>query len=271
MQEEDFESIQQQILVTHRSDGTWFDKHDDDFVMMTWNINRLMNKVDDLQNYVMSFDGLIHVIVIIETFLTSENAHLCNLQNYKPFHNTRQGSGGGGITIFVHDIVMSTYSPTLVMSTVTNELNHFMTVNFKGTLDLNVTGVYRRPGGSERIFIDELDTHCLRRKKNILCGDFNMNILDDNDSQVCSYMDTITIRNYKILNEVNHRSCTRLVSGRILDHYVTDLVNNSYKLALRHTSRSDHAIMILHVANVKMSAPTRTVRTRVNVAVVQQN
>lgn len=79
MQEEDFESIQQQILVTHRSDGTWFDKQDDDFVMMTWNINRLMNKVDDLQNYVMSFDGLIHVIVIIETFLTSENAHLCNL------------------------------------------------------------------------------------------------------------------------------------------------------------------------------------------------
>lgn len=260
------ESLQQHMQIVHKFDGSWFDNHDDDLVIMTWNVNRLMNKVHDLENYIMSFNGLVHMIVVVETFLTPENSHLCNLQNYTSFHNVRDGSGGGGVTIYVNEIVMSACSPTLVMSTVTDDLNHFMTINFKGTLDLNVTGVYRRPGGSERIFIDELDTYCLRRRKNIVCGDFNLNILDENDTQVCSYVDTITMRNFCVLNELNSRSCTRLVSRRILDHCVTDLVNKSYKLSIRHTSRSDHAILLLHVANMKVSAPIRTVRTKVNVA-----
>lgn len=56
--------LRRHIRIQHKNDGSWYEPTTKDFNIMTWNINRLLNKVDDLENYILSFDGMMHVIVI---------------------------------------------------------------------------------------------------------------------------------------------------------------------------------------------------------------
>lgn len=250
------------VRIQHKNDGTWFKPSPKEFNIMTWNINRLMNKIDDLENYILSFDGILHVVVVVETFLNRDTINGCVLSNYTPYHNVRTDTGGGGVTIFVHDAVTQKASPEVILSIVTPDLNHFLTLKFR---EMYITGVYRRPGGQKTTFINELDEYCLSRSNNVLCGDFNFDLLSLNDNDVSEYVETIVSNGFLILNDVDATSVTRLASMRILDHVITDKLDKSFKMALRHSSRSDHCLIILSMDNSESYGARRITKTKVDI------
>lgn len=194
-----------------------------------------------LEDYILSFDGILHVVVVVETFLNPVTANGSVLSNYTSYHNVRMDTGGGGVTIFVHNTVTQKAPPEVILSIVTPDLNHFLTLKFR---DMFLTGVYRRPGGQRTTFINELEQHCLSRSNHVLCGDFNFDLLSSNDTDVREYVETIVSNGFQILNDVDANSFTRLASKRILDHIVTDKLDKSFRVALRHSSRSDHCLII---------------------------
>lgn len=156
-----------------------------------------------------------YVIIVVETFLTPNNLDECYLQNYVPFHNVRDGVGGGGITIFLHKDIVQESPPEVLANIVTADLNHFITLRFN-SVGICVTGTYRRPAGNKTTFIKELDEYCLSKKNNVICGDFNLDILDTNDTdvhfedhfeRVCSPQQDRCVFGYQTRVQQNSRPC----------------------------------------------------------------
>lgn len=253
------------IEIHHKNDGSWYKPSTTDFNIMTWNINRMTNKMDDLENYIISFDGLIHVIIIVETYLNPSTISEIRLENYTPYHNFRTDVGGGGVTMFVHNTMNHESPPEVLLNVVTPDLNHFLSLKLR---DMTLTGVYRRPAGQKSTFINELDEYCLSRNNHVICGDFNIDLLVPNDNNASNYIETIMANGFHILNEVNAESATRQASRTILDHVLTDKLDKSFKMAMVHSSRSDHCLIILGLSNSSSSTEHNITRKKVDLPAV---
>jgi hypothetical protein len=116
------------LRISREFDGSIITPSVVDLNCMHWNINHLSNKLHRVEQYIASFIGILHIIVISETWLTSLNLSTYRLQNYHEVHNVRQNVGGGGISIFVHNSLCS-ITPKILIDLVTPHLNHFLVLD----------------------------------------------------------------------------------------------------------------------------------------------
>lgn len=130
------------MKVTHRHDGTIIVPYADDINLMHWNINHLTSKLDDVELYVASYPGLLHVVVISETWLNSYNYSTYQLRGYTAYHNVRS-TDGGGISIFVHDTLCG-IAPDVLVNVTTTQLHHFLVVKIK-SINTTIAVPYNRP------------------------------------------------------------------------------------------------------------------------------
>lgn len=139
-------SILSQIQVTHKHDGmiTAADKNDLNF--MHWNIDRMTNKLHLVELCIASFLGILHIIVISETWLTSENFSTYQIAGYYSFHNFRQWNEGGGVSIYIHQSLCK-ITPQIITDIVTAEIHHFLVIKIP-TINTSVAVPYNRPKGS---------------------------------------------------------------------------------------------------------------------------
>lgn len=242
------------VHVRRKNDGTIIPSDAGDLNVIHWNINRLKNKIDEVENYVASFPGTLHVIAISETWLTEHECGSTNVLGYVGFHNTRSGREGGGISIFVHDSLALETTPVVLQNVVTENLNHFFILQIP-RVQVNIAVAYKRPLSSGIVFLEELKHCCLDTNNCLLMGDFNLNLLDHaNYGKVIPLLEEY---GYALLNEVTATATTRPSSATLLDICASNMLRSSYKLSILFNVRSDHGILAISVGK-KIPASQRT-------------
>lgn len=205
---------------------------------MHWNVNHLTYKLEDVELYVSSYPGLLHVVIITETWLTPENFGTYKLPGYTAFHNVRS-SGGGGIAILIHNSLCST-TPEEICNITSSKLHHFLVVKIK-SIDAIIAVPYNRSKGKKQLFLNDLQRVCLGHQHCLLMGDLNMDQLDPNKHDELT--DIFESHGFGLLNAIVKEAATRLRSGTILDLVATNMLSHQYKISIVHNDQSDHGIV----------------------------
>jgi hypothetical protein len=161
-------------------------------------------------------------------------------------YNYRKERKGGAVSIYIHDSIKYEITENTV-----NNGNHFLWVCID-KLSLNIGGIYR-PGDTN--LIDFMDSYVLqleRRKRSIVFGDFNVDLLA-NDNQVTQYRNIIQENGYEIINKIDTAYSTRQTSitNTILDHVCTNINNHSFNFCIIDSSLSDHKQIFMEIGKMK--------------------
>ena len=175
------------------------------------------------------------VLCLSETWLNSgDDAKSLLVTGYHQYALTSRRSKGGGIMIqlkSVYDLIRIPKNPLseAVIEISANSLRFFVVV------------IYNKPSRPKidflKIFDDFLESWSSNTKPFIICGDFNINIFEQNH-YVNDYMNIIASNGFVLgVNEptrVTHSTSTRL------DHFIYRNVPNCETEVLLHQSFSDH-------------------------------
>lgn len=112
------------LRVSRTCDGVIQKPKASDLNIAHWNVNRLLNKLDERESYIDCYPGILHILIIAETWLIPITAPLANLNGYRAEHNIRETRRGGGISMFVHESLCQNSHLDVRISQVTNDLNH---------------------------------------------------------------------------------------------------------------------------------------------------
>ena len=120
---------------------------------------------------------VVHVLALCETFLTSANQALADIENYKATHSCRSSKPGGGISIYLHDRVRLVE----VMNRVCTDSFESLTLRakYKGH-PFTIFEVYRPPNSDNADFqnhLSHLTEHTRKAELHFLCGDFNYDLM----------------------------------------------------------------------------------------------
>lgn len=68
--------------------------------------SELRFKKDKLEEYLNLLNVRIHIIIIAETWISSQESETFEINGYNSFHCTRLSGGGGGVSIFVDESIL---------------------------------------------------------------------------------------------------------------------------------------------------------------------
>ncbi|CAH2105558.1 unnamed protein product [Euphydryas editha] len=128
----------------------------------------------------------------------------------------------------------------------------------KLTLDV---GIIYRPGDTRiKNFMDLFSTQLERRKRAIIFGDFNIDLLSTNN-YVIEYMNRLEETGFQIINKIDRKFSTHGTSttSTILDHVYTNINNHSFNMSIIDSSLSDHKQIFLQIGTL---APQITKKIR---------
>lgn len=184
-----------------------------------------------------------HFILLTETWIQNENQILqLQITNYTHYYNYRTDIRGGGVSAYIHNDLKH----SLIESTYQDGNNYLWVHIDKFALDI---GVVYNPGDTnlER-FLDVYETQLQQRKRAIVFGDFNIDLLTRNKTQK-KYKQRINQMGHKILNKISKIYSTRdsATKKSIIDHVSTNLQNEQYNFAIINSSLSDHKQIYLQL------------------------
>lgn len=233
------------VRVTRSNNGMICPSGVGDLNVIHWNINRIRNKMDEIEECVTSFPGTLHVIAISETWLTDEDCNSTNILGYTGYHNYREDREGGGISIFIHESLMNDTPPVIVNNVVSEQLNHYFVLQIP-KVQINIAVAYKRPLSNVDVFLQDLENYCLNMNKCLLMGDLNINLLVPNNfRRITSLFEEY---GFALLNEVSINAITRPAASTLLDLCACNMLSFSFKFSITFNTRSDHGILAISVS-----------------------
>lgn len=203
-------------------------------------------KLDELKCVLESFNTQIHIIIVTETWIKSEEeAKRLQLPNYTHYYNYRS-TRGGGVSIFAHNNLQH----HLILEQSINN-NHYLWICLS-KFSVNIGAVYRTNRGNVDNFLDTLSLQLQNNKRSIVVGDFNLDLLKSEKS-VLDYKRTLKENGYKVINKINRNFCTRETAKTktLIDHVCSNLTENNYHLAIIDSTLSDHKQINFEVKKIK--------------------
>jgi hypothetical protein len=88
------------------------------------NVGSLRNKLNDLTDFIVNSDKVIHVIVLDETRLKPHEFHLFNIHGYFSFNVSRE-KNGGGVSVFI----LRSFDSANVLETLEYENSNFLLIH----------------------------------------------------------------------------------------------------------------------------------------------
>ena len=150
------------------------------------NIRSINSNFDTLLAYLETLYFKFPNIALTETWLSSDLDSF-HIPNYKTFSTISQGKRGG-IRVFVHNSIVSEKISVACSESFQN-LNLKLTLIPCGNISLSV--IYRSPNTSKLQFnndFNEIYSRFLQNKKKVvLLGDFNIDLLNPNETQTSSF------------------------------------------------------------------------------------
>lgn len=210
-------------------------------------------KLDEIQCIIETFQKTIHVIVFVETWIKDDNeAQRLKLPNYTHYYNFRKTTRGGGVSIYVHNTLTHECIDEL-----SDDGDHYLWVHVD-KLSLDIGAIYRQPTANVNKFLENFDNQTAGRKRAVVFGDFNLNLLNE-DNSVKEYKFLLQGNGFRILNKVDMKYCTRQTqnSRTLLDHVCTNLRDNTYHMAIIDSAMSDHKQIYFEVDKIQPEKPKR--------------
>lgn len=202
-------------------------------------------KFDELKCILKAIPTNIHFILLTESWIKSEEDALrLELLNYTHYYNYRTDARGGGVSIFVHnDLTHNLIEEQYIGG------NNYLWIHInKHNLDVGL--VYRPGDTNDKEFIETYGTQ--QRKRAIVFGDFNLDLLRTNPS-IKSYKELLAETGFSVLNKIDIKYCTREKTSRksIIDHVCTNIRNNKFYMAVTNSAMSDHKQLYLEVTKTR--------------------
>lgn len=223
--------------VNYRNIGFKYKKN---FNIIYFNIQSLRNKLDNLELLINSYKCNIHCVVLTEIWLNKSENIFFNLQGYTAYFSNRQCSYGG-VAIFIKDGISSTQ----IFEEEFNKSSFLVVKLLKQ--NINIISIYRSHETQIEEFVSKLDEYTTKYKNSLILGDFNINLLNESNSDVKYYSNTLLSNGFIIYNKVSLEFATRIAktSSTIIDHFITDVLKNEYYFHILDTSLSDHQYFLL--------------------------
>lgn len=125
--------------------------------------------LSDVELLIQSFNKVIQIIVVNETWLDINSFESCNIENYISYHNYRTNKRGGGVSIFCHTSVNS----NVIINEMFLDNSHFLMISLT-ELKINIATLYRTPECNFNDFLLYF-AEKISKIKNVICiGDFNV-------------------------------------------------------------------------------------------------
>ncbi|CAH2095551.1 unnamed protein product [Euphydryas editha] len=143
---------------------------------------------------------------------------------------------GGGVSMFVNNNLKHDVTEEKCLN-----YNHYLWIHVEN-YKLDVGVVYRKPDqGDVNSFLETLSQQLNNRKRALIFGDFNINLLTKNRATVI-YKEVIQESGYEILNKIDEKYCTRetATTKSIIDHVCSNIKQNKFHVAIIETPMSDH-------------------------------
>lgn len=255
--------------------------------MLTWNVRCLTHsKLDVIKHYLDEWTRLsiannknqincngdhknyfTDIICLTETWLPENNKfNTFNIKNFNAIQaNRKLGKKGGGLLIFVH----KKYQTIVVKSEVNDDIEYILIKLITANDELHVLLIYR-PNGCFETFINTIEELALltNRDKLIITGDMNINLLNQHDKNVKTYLDTLMSLNLKIFNTAVTRNSFFGADGSLIDH---SIMSSSHDKILALTSKrtqlvSDHnyILSILQLGSISPKKRKRIKKNKIN-------
>lgn len=227
-----------------------------DLNILYFNARTIRNKMSDIQIFINSFKCPIHVIIITETRLYSEENVFYDIQGFKAYHSNRSKNNvknqlnightgrGGGVAVYVHQNISSTF---VYEEYIDN--NNYLIVNLI-QMKTHIIALYKPPVRvNENKFINKIETLLAKYKNAFIIGDMNMDLLNRTDESISYYTETIESLGYVLLNKIERQYATRVTdtSATLIDHILTDNVEHDFNLLTDDLWFSDHKYLLLAV------------------------
>ena len=156
---------------------------------------------------------VVHVIALCETFLTTENCHMIDLNNYSGHHQPCVGRFGGGVSLYLHKSVklLRTIELTSTMSMETI----FLEISYSSSKFV-VGEMYRPPNTNVNEFMHQLESLLDKLKDYptvIVCTDQNLDLLKIYTHQITAnylemLMSNLYVPSINKPTRVTYQSCT---------------------------------------------------------------
>ena len=219
------------------------------FKIMTYNVRSFRANFNTMFSMFQNDDSFPEVLVLSETWFNEGTCQ--NIRGYLAYHITRTGRSGG-VSIYVKQRFESVWIRELSYANESIEVC-VVKVLVAGT-NYFLLGIYRPHSGSIDAFIsslnDILNSALLRNAKCVLLGDFNINLLSDND-EINNFLCTMFSYHYLLLVTKPTRFPT-ITSHRpsLIDHVWMNDLNIGSSCHIIMNDYTDHCPVLLKIFNI---------------------
>ena len=217
------------------------------------NTRSLQNKLEQISALLCSLTRAPDIICVSETWLQESSFEFCNINGYHSYHVFRRNRCHGGVSVFVSNHLNSNQVTNLSFIHDDIELNTVEVIDNR--FSYTVCAVYRPHGKYDRVdsftlkLSELLTSNVLHKKRVILVGDFNINLLEiENHAPTNNFLAHMQSQNYFI------HTCrpTRYPDGHqagmpsLLDHIYTNFYTN-FKTGILLSDFSDHLPVFINI------------------------
>jgi hypothetical protein len=201
-------------------------------------------------------DEKLDILALTETWFDKDEdrASLASVtpDGYSIYHIPRLNRRGGGVAVIYRDTIKKRVNKV-------EELASFEYLDISISQDseiLRLVVVYRPPSNSMHEFLSDFAKLTDAQKGNlVIVGDMNVHVDNPKDNVTVQFLDLLDTSN--LIQHVdkpthNHGHILDLVLTRSSELIVSDITYN-------HSVKSDHAMVICHMAITKPHAPQKTI------------
>ena len=224
----------------------------DNFSVIHFNARSLKKSFTKIEDYLLDLNCSFDVIMISETwFDVNVDIDSFKLTGYTCFYTNRQIKKGGGVAIFVKSLFNAKKVDKCSISI--NDMYECLTVEliFENCKNTCLTCVYRTPGSSIELFIENfsLILNNMNMNKNVyICGDFNIDLLKfevNNETKV--FIDTMY--SMGLFPLITRPSRLTEFTSTLIDNIFSNIVNFRHYSGLFVTDITDH-LPVFVISNI---------------------
>ena len=238
-----------EIYTLDRFNAT-FVPNDSLFSVLNCNIRSFTANCDPFIGLLSSIKFIPEILTLSETWIKDASDQMCNISGYTAFHTVRLGGRGGGVSVYCRDNLRSTLVNHLCITNITIE-SCVVRISLAKE-EMFVVAIYRPHSDTianfslalEALLLDPI----LKRKKIILCGDFNINLLAQ-CSTTSSFISLLQSMNFIPAISKPTRYASGLNSSdspSLLDHTWLNFLDHTYS-AIIYTDISDHCPTVIRL------------------------
>lgn len=199
LQLQKLEDLRSNLNISYNLQTGLFDSEKNEHINCLYvNIRSLRGKLLDFYAFISSFKSTIHVIILSETWLYSQEKEFINLIGYNAFHSTSDYSRALGVSIFVIEDLLAN-----VVHEDSSNYSNILIVQLS-QLKINICGVYKNESNCDNdLFLNNLNFVLYKFKNCLVFGDFNLNLLDTANNNVSTYNNVIDTNGFIFLNKIS--------------------------------------------------------------------